>query len=325
MSTSKLDRLRLGIFVLAGTAVLLIGLYLLGAKRNLFRNTVTITAQFGQAGGLRPGNNVRYAGIDVGTVRNVRIVSDTAVQVTMDIRARDAAHIRSSAIASLGSDGLMGSKLVNIGPGEGEGSPIEDGTELRSSVPLDTDLMMRTLDRTNHNLAAITDDLRQLSGRLNAPGGVGQLLGDSLLAEQVRFALNDLGRSAAYLRSATGQVDGVLANVQAGKGALGLLVGDPATEQQVRNWLVTMQQLADSLGQAAVQVDRFAEGLNTPGGLAYALGRDTALAEDVRRTLQQLDRSSLLLEEDLKALQRNWFFRRYFKEKKKEEDRQQRN
>lgn len=325
MATTKQDKLRLGAFVLAGTVVLLLGLYLLGAKRNLFRNTVTITTHFEQAGGLRPGNNVRYAGIDVGTVRSVRIVSDTAVLVTMDIRTRDAAHIRSNAVASLGSDGLMGSRLVNIGPGDGEGGPIGDGTELRSSVPLDTDLMMRTLDRTNRNLAAITDDLRQLSGRLNAPGGIGELMGDSLLARQVRDALDDLGRSATYLRTATAQVDGMLANVQAGKGALGMLVGDPATEQQVRNWLVTMQQLADSLGQATAQVDRFAEGLNTPGGLAHALSRDTAMAGDVRRTLQQLDRSSSLLEEDLKALQRNWFFRRYFKEKRKEEDRQKRN
>lgn len=325
MATTRTDKLRLGVFILSGTFVLLLGLYLLGAKRNLFRNTVAIDAHFEQVGGLRPGNNVRYAGIDVGTVRSVRIVNDTAVLVTMDIRQREAVHIRANAIASLGSDGLMGSRLVNIGPGDGEASPIEDGTVLRSSIPLDTDLMMRTLDRTNRNLAAITDDLRGLSGRLNAPGGIGHLLGDSLLARQVRSALDDLGRSAAYLRSATGQVDGMLVNVQAGRGALGMLVGDPATEQQVRNWLVTMQQLADSLGRATAQVDRFAEGLNTPGGLTHTLSRDTAMAGDVRRTLHQLDRSSSLLEEDLKALQRNWFFRRYFKEKAKEETKPRRN
>lgn len=317
MAAKKTDHLRLGLFVLAGTVVLVLGLYLLGAKRSLFRSTVTVSAHFGQVSGLRPGNNVRYAGINVGTVRSIRIVSDTAVLVTMDIREQDAGHIRSNAIASLGNDGLMGSKLVNLGPGDGDGSPVQDGTHLRSSVPLDTDLMMRTLDRTNANMAAITDDLRQLSGRLNAPGGLTHLLGDTALAGQVRLALGDLGHSAAQLRSATTNVEGVLADVSAGKGVIGLLVGDPTAERQVRDWLTTMQHLADSLTQAAAQVDRFAEGLNTPGGLGHALSRDTAVAGDVRRTLQQLERSSYLLEEDLKALQRNWFFRRYFREKER--------
>jgi len=317
MAASKTDHLRLGLFVLAGTIVLVAGLYLLGAKRGLFRNTITVTAHFGQVSGLRPGNNVRYAGIDVGTVRSIRIVSDTAVLVTMEVRARDVGHIRTNAIASLGNDGLMGSKLVNLGPGDGPAGPIQDGTILRSSVPLDTDLMMRTLDRTNTNLAAITDDLRQLSGRLNAPGGLGQLLGDTILARQVRTALDDLGHSAAHLRSATGDVENVMADVQGGHGVMGLLVGDPDAEQQVRGWLASIGPLIDTLAQAAAQVDRFAEGLGTPGGLGHTLTRDTAVAGDVRRTLQQLERSSVLLEEDLRALQRNWFFRRYFREKEK--------
>ncbi|MDX9750365.1 MAG: MlaD family protein [Flavobacteriales bacterium] len=317
MATKKTDHLRLGLFVLAGTLVLVAGLYLLGAKRGLFRSTIAVSAHFGQVSGLRAGNNVRYAGIDVGTVRSIRIVSDTAVLVTMDVRARDAGHIRNTAIASLGNDGLMGSKLVNLAPADGDGAPIVDGDHLRSSVPLDTELMLRTLDRTNTNMAAITDDLRTLSGRLNAPGGVAHLLGDTLLARQVRMALDDLGHSAAQLRSATGDVQDVMADVQAGRGAIGVLVGDPDAEQQVRGWLTSIGPLIDTLAQAAAQVDRFAEGLNAPGGLGHTLTRDTAVAGDVRRTLQQLERSSGLLEEDLRALQRNWFFRRYFREKEK--------
>ncbi|MEI2419508.1 hypothetical protein V6O07_04485, partial [Arthrospira platensis SPKY2] len=115
--------------------------------------------------------------------------------------------------------------------------------------------------------------------------------------------------------------DRVLADVQAGKGALGLLVGDPDTEQQVRRWLGTMQQLADSLASASARVDRFTKGLEQPDGLGHTLAHDTAVAGDVRRTLSNLERSSETLEENLRALQRNWFFRRYFREKEREERR----
>jgi phospholipid/cholesterol/gamma-HCH transport system substrate-binding protein len=319
MSSKPGDHIRLGLFVLAGSALLIVGLYMLGSKRNLFRSTVNVTTTFQQVGGLRPGNNVRYAGINVGVVEDIRIISDTLVLVTLAIRDEDAAYIRDNAVASLGSDGLMGNKLVNIGPGEGQGGPIEDGDVLLSSIPLDTDQMMRTLDRTNLNMAAITDDLRDLSERLTQPGGLVHLLSDTALAGDVRSSLTDLQASVAHVRSATANVDAMLADVNAGKGALGMLVSDPATEKQVREWLDTMQQLADSLSHASAQVDRFATGLNTPGGLGYTLSRDTAVAGEVRRTVQMLEKSSVTLEEDLRALQRNWFFRKYFKEKAKVE------
>ena len=320
MSSSKGDHVRLGLFVLAGTALLVVGLYLLGSKQDLFRRTVEVHTSFRSVGGLRPGNNVRYAGINVGTVTSIRIVSDTSVRVTLAIREQDAAYIRSNAVASLGSDGLMGNKLVNLSPGEGPGEPIGPGVELLSSTPLDTDLMMRTLDRTNANMAAITDDLRELSARINNPGSLVYLLGDTVLAGDLRTSIRDLQQAVAHARSATATVDATLTDVQAGKGALGLLVGDPAAEQQVRQWLSTMQQLADTLAHASARVDRFAEGLNTPGALGHTLTRDTATAGDVRRTLQNLEKSSVTLDENLKALQRNWFFRKYFKEQEKARD-----
>lgn len=319
MASKPSDHIKLGLFVLAGSALLVVGLYMLGSKRNLFRSTVEISTSFHNAGGLRPGNNVRYAGINVGTVEGVRILNDTTVLVTMAIREEDAEYIRDNAIASLGSDGLMGNKLVNIAPGEDTGGAIVDGTVLGSSVPLDTDQMMRTLDRTNMNMAAITDDLKELSERLTQPGGMVHMLSDSVLAMDMRGSITDLQRSVDHVRSATANVDVMLAEVKAGKGVLGMLVSDPATEQQVRDGLAAMQRMADTLAHASVQVDRFAEGLNTPGGLAYTLSHDTAAASDVRRTMANLEKSSATLEENLRALQRNWFFRKYFKEKAKEQ------
>jgi phospholipid/cholesterol/gamma-HCH transport system substrate-binding protein len=317
MADKSGDRIKLGLFVLAGTLLLVVGLYLLGSKRDLFSSNITVSTTFMQVGGLRPGNNVRYAGINVGTVKRITILNDTTVLVEMAIRADEAVHIRDNAIASLGSDGLMGNKLVNIGPGAGNGNPVAEGSSLRSSVPLDTDLMMRTLDRTNANMAAITDDLRELSSNINRPGGIVQVLSDTTLADNVRNSLVELERSVSHVRNATANVDAMLADVRAGKGALGMLVSDPAAEQQVRQWLVTMQHLADSLAEASAQVDRFAKGLNTSGSLGHTLTQDTSVAGNVRRTIQQLEKSSVTLEEDLKALQSNWFFRGYFEDQEK--------
>jgi phospholipid/cholesterol/gamma-HCH transport system substrate-binding protein len=317
MSKETGNYVRLGVFVLTGSAVLILGLYLLGSKRNLFSKSVTISATFHEVGGLRPGNNVRYAGINVGTVQAITIVNDTVVLVEMAIRTDQATHIRASAVASIGSDGLMGNKLVSIDAGPGDGAPIADGTALSSREALNTDLMMRTLERTNDNLAAITTDLAQLSRRLNDPDNVIGMLSDTSLALSLRQALYDLQASAGNAYALTAGVNSLVLGAQHGEGALGVLISDQGAEQDMRRMLGDLRMAADTLGIAIGRISDFSRSLDEGPGLAHAVLRDSVMANDVRRMISRLDTSTVLLNEDLKALQSNWFFRRYFKDQEK--------
>lgn len=318
MANERTNILKLGVFVLAGTLLLVLGLYLLGAKRDLFSRTLDVSAEFKEVSGLRAGSNVRYAGINVGTVVDITIVSDTLVVVEMMIRRKDAAHIRADAVAEIASDGLMGNKLVNIIPGEGTGGPLADGNVLKSSPGLDTDAMLRTLGTSNENLVSITGDLRDLAQRLNSEDGLLTLLTDTALVVDVRDMVADVRGAAANAREITQRANDVVRNLQAGEGALGVLVSDPAAEQQVRQVIGNLQHVSDSLALVAQELSRFAEGLNKQGGLGHTLTRDTAVVSNVKRVIANLDTSSATLTEDLRALQRNWFFRKYFKEKEKE-------
>lgn len=309
--------LKLGVFVLAGTAVLVLGLYLLGAKRELFSRTMEVSAQFSDVSGLRKGNNVRYAGIDVGTVKEITILGDTLVVVDMMIRTDAAEHIRSNATALVASDGLMGSKLVNIEPGEGPGVPLVDGSVLKTSQGLDTDAMLRTLGTSNENLVAITGDLRDLTARLNSEDGLLSLLTDTLFVMEVKGIVVAVGGAAENARTITARANDVVQELQAGKGTLGVLVSDRGVEDQVRRLLGNLEHVSDSLTGVAEQLGRFAAGLNSEGGLGHTLTRDTDVAADLKRTVANLDTSAATLSENLRALQRNWFFRKYFKEKER--------
>jgi phospholipid/cholesterol/gamma-HCH transport system substrate-binding protein len=62
------------------------------------------------------GNNVLFSGINVGTVSEIQLVTDTSVVVRLLIKRRTK-FIKSDAIASIGSDGLMGDKVLTISPG----------------------------------------------------------------------------------------------------------------------------------------------------------------------------------------------------------------
>lgn len=318
MANTRANNLRLGIFVLSGAVILISGLYLLGLKRDLFSRTMDVAARFREVNGLREGNNVRYAGIDVGTVSDITIVSDTEVVVDLMIRRDAAAHIRTSAVASIASDGLMGNKLVSIEPGEAPGDPLVDGSVLRSSAGLDAEAMLRTLGRSNDNLVAITGDLRELTHRLNTGNGPLSLLTDSGMVRDLRSMVGDLTMAAAHVRTIAARADRMMTDLQAGEGALGLLMSDSAAEGEVKDLLVALTSVSDSLSEISASIGRFSRGLGTPGGLGHTLTGDTAVAMQVKRMVANLDSSAATLNEDLHALQRNWFFRKYFKEKEEE-------
>lgn len=317
MSKETSNHLRLGLFVLTGSVVLILGLYLLGSKRNLFSDSVTISATFHEVGGLRTGNNVRYAGINVGTVESVMILNDTAVRVEMAVRSDQAEHIRSNAVASVGSDGLMGNKLVSIDAGPGAGVPIADGTSLRTREALNTDLMMRTLGRTNENIALITEDLVQLTTRLKDPDNVVGMLADTSLAGELRKALFELQASAGNAAMLTAGINSLVLGAQHGEGALGVLISDENAEQDMRRMLGDLRLGADTLGIAIGRISDFSRSLAGGPGLAHSMVGDSAMANDVRRMVTRLDTSTVLLNEDLRALQSNWLFRGYFKDQEK--------
>lgn len=319
MSNKNKNPIRLGIFVAAGLLLLMVSLYLIGAKKDLFSSTMRVQATFRQAGGLRPGNNVRYMGVNVGTVESISILNDTAVLVQLQIRLEDAKNIRTSALASLGNDGLMGSRLVNLVPGAMPAPMLAEGTMLPTRDAADTDELMNSVGRSGQDLEVITEQVRLLALKLNTPGNAVDLLLDTAFAHDIAAAMAELRVASEHARGATASIQAMLSDVRSGKGALGALVGDTSAEAQVHRVLGNLATISDSMQTASDQLGRFSRQLNSPDGLVHALTTDTVMVGDLRRTLTRLDTSTMLLNENMRALHRNWFFRTYFKEKEKKE------
>ena len=129
------NKVKLGIFVLTGTILLIVSLYLIGTKQNIFNKTLSIYVRFNNVNGLIAGNNVRFAGITIGTINEVTIESDTAVLVEMVIREDAMRYIRKKSIAEIGSDGLMGNKLINVSTLDAN-SPfvVENDIKVRNAI-----------------------------------------------------------------------------------------------------------------------------------------------------------------------------------------------
>ena len=112
-------KVRLGIFITIGIAVFIAAIYFIGDKQQLFRSTFHLSGVFKDVAGLQTGNNVRLSGINVGTIDNIIIISDSSVRVEILIEESTRKFIKKDAVASIGSEGLMGNKTLIISPGTG--------------------------------------------------------------------------------------------------------------------------------------------------------------------------------------------------------------
>src|SRR5450755_1851879 len=98
-------RWKLGIFIVVGSALLVLGLFFIGKQKNLFVSVFPLKAVFKNVSGLKIGNNVRFGGISVGTVDGIQLVTDSTVSVNMSIKSEVRKFIKQDASAGIGSDG----------------------------------------------------------------------------------------------------------------------------------------------------------------------------------------------------------------------------
>lgn len=183
--SGKGDNLKLGAVVVFAMTALIVGLYMIGDKKNLFSKTFMITAEFRDVGGLTAGNNVRFGGIDVGTVEDVQVFTDTSVLVFMRIEEKYHYHIHPNSLASLSTDGVMGNRLVTISSYAPHGAPVANNHMIRSLNPVSMDETTRTLSETNKNLKDITDNVKRITAKLDS-SALWTVLSDSAVADNIR-------------------------------------------------------------------------------------------------------------------------------------------
>lgn len=191
---TKENNIKLGAMVLGTVVALVIGLYLIGDKKNIFGDTFMITAQFKDVSGLTPGNNVRFGGVDVGTVESVEIVSDTAVLVIMRIDEEYHRYIYSTSVAMLGNDGMMGNRLVTISSSGSNGKPVAENHAIQSMNAVSMDETTRTLSITNNNLKEITDNVKSMTEKLDS-SALWMVVKDTAIANNIRNASFSLSES----------------------------------------------------------------------------------------------------------------------------------
>ena len=273
--------MKLGIFVIAGILLFVIGIFLIGSRKNMFGDTFMIYGTFKNVGGLQVGNNIRFAGITVGTIEDISIVSDTMIRVDMRMKQQVKPFLKQDALATIGSDGLMGDKLITINSGSAnEVRLLNHGSRIMTANPVDFDKVISQFTNVAGNAEIITRELAGMSVQIREGNGtISKLL-----------YTDDLSRSleatADNAKNITGSLAGIAGEIRSGKGSLGSLIYTDSLSQGLETTVATATASMLTIQEAA---NGFGENMNALKDSYFLRGyfkrKARAAAEDDTSTL----------------------------------------
>ncbi|MCX6270478.1 MAG: MlaD family protein [Bacteroidetes bacterium] len=193
-------KIRLGLFVAGGLTIFILSIFIIGKQKNVFNPVFRISTTFNNVSGLQIGNNIRFSGINVGTVDNISIINDSMVKVDMLIKKEIKPFIKSDCEVAIGSEGIIGDRLLIITQGSADGSIVKEGQYLTSNEPVETDAIMASVQITAGNVEIITRELAEIMVKINGgKGTIGRLIQDSTFAENFNQTMDNLKKSSKGL------------------------------------------------------------------------------------------------------------------------------
>ncbi|HWZ36374.1 MAG TPA: MlaD family protein [Mucilaginibacter sp.] len=307
-----------GLFLGLGLLVFILGVFTLGSQSKSFSKSIHISAVFDDVAGLKTGNSVWFSGVKVGSISKIHFIGPGQVDVRMSIDEASQQYVHRNAGVHIGSDGLIGNKIIVIDGGSPQAPMVQDGDVLQTEKMTSTDDMMKVLQQNNQNLLSITGDFKMLSRKiLQGKGTVGTLMADSAVGNQFRNAMTNFEKTSASAARLAGQLEKFTAKMNTKGGLADKLLTDTAT-------FATIKAATNQLKAAAVNANTLTENLknasnklNRTDNTLGVLLNDPKSAAKLQSTLDNLQQGSVKLNEDLEAAQHNFLLRGFFKDRAK--------
>jgi phospholipid/cholesterol/gamma-HCH transport system substrate-binding protein len=297
---------KLGMFVILGLTLFIVTIYFIGKSQNLFGSTFRLNSHFKNVSGLKVGNNVRFSGINIGTVKEIEFISDSAVVVNLIIKEEIQKFIKTDAVASIGSDGLMGDKVLTISPGTSSNEIVKDNGTIASTKAVELEDLMKGLRKSVDNAQIITLQLSEFSLKINkGKGALNKVLTDEEFANGIQKTLTNLQLSSDEFLVFT-------KNMNDKNGTLSKLMTNPYYANSIEKTLSNLEKSSN-------EFDAFTKKLNNDKGILSKLVSNERLATSLDSSLTNIEKGSKSLLEIEEAAKHNFLLRGFFKKKKKTE------
>lgn len=298
---------KLGMFVLLGITLFTVTIYFIGKSKNLFGSNFDLKSHFKNVSGLKVGNNVLFSGITVGTIKNIEFVTDSVVVVDLIIKEEIQQFIKTDAIASIGSDGLMGDKVLTISPGTSSNEIVKDNATIGSTQAIELEDLMKGLKKSVDNAQIVTLQLSEFSTKINkGKGALNKVLTDEEFANGVQKMMTNLQLSSTEFLVFTKKMNDE-------NGTLSKLMTNP-------DYANSIEKTLHNLEKSSNEFNAFTQKLNSDKGILSKLVTNERLATSLDSSLTNIEKGSKELLEIEEAAKHNFLLRGFFKKKKKAEE-----
>lgn len=284
MAQSRNVEVRVGVFVAAALAIGASLIFVIGTRKNMFASKSQFHAVFSSVGGLRNGSPLTMSGVDVGTVGDITLRMDGKIYVDLNVNAQYLPLVRRDTVASVGSKGLLGDKLVDLSIAHGP--VLAPGGTIQTVEPSDIGTLTASAGAVMADARAVAANLRVVSGALAEPqfqddlrdsvhslrlilhdvaegdGIVHHALEDPEMAAHLQRTLANADVASAELARTARNAAAVTDEIRNGHGSVHQVIYGPDGARLVAN-------VADATGEAAQTLHAIREGHGAVHDILY--------------------------------------------------------
>jgi len=285
--------------------ILLVGAFLIGTVtivsftgiREYFRPTFEINTQMHKVAGLKPGAVIMLSGVRVGNVSTMHLSAGTGqgVDVTLKIFDQYSNNVRRDARATLGSQGLLGDKYIELEPGTGDAGPVQPGDIIASGGdPTDISAMVGQAENLTERMNTLLTEMTLLTHELRSgTGSVNKLIKDSTLYDNASRAAKQATDTAKKFGDTAEQISTTAKNyAQLSERLDATLLKPDGTLKRLAN----NPEPFEHLNQALARFDTLSKKLTEGDGTLSRLINDGTvdkelggLLKDLRRLVQKME------------------------------------
>ena len=312
-SENKATNLKVGIFLAVAFATMALAVFMVGEKSGLFEGKTEVYAHFADINGLVEGAPVRLAGLDVGTVTEIRFpeaLEHRKARVALSIKSRYMSRIRTDSVAFIDSKGLLGDKLINISLGGATAAEVPDGGTLATKTAASIEQLTTKVEEAIESVTKVTktadvaiqelttEQVRRDVGRIFASvanileqvekgdGIAHELVYEEEVNQELRGILTETRATMVDLHGVIGRVDRTVASIEHGDGMLHeLFYGEKG------------KQTMTDVSQTAANVSGMVKDAREGDGLVHALLYDPENAKAVTELKQASERLNRIMAE----------------------------
>ncbi|WP_445956729.1 MlaD family protein [Yeosuana sp.] len=320
MRKTTSEKLKLGVFVIIGLLIFIIAIYFIGQRQNIFAKTFSISANFNNVNGLIPGNNVRYSGINVGTVKTISMVNDSTINVLMNIDENMLYHIKKDAIVTIGTDGLVGNMIVNIIPGEGNAGAIEPGDVIKSYTKIGTSDMLNTLSVTNENAALLTAKLLKIADAMDdSKGTFGMLINDTIMASNLKETVNQFRIASIEASKTIKELNTIISSINFNESVAGVLLNDSIEAKKARRIMTNLETSSQDISTVLNNLNETITNIKEGKGAFNYLSNDEEFVNNLEQSIKNINEGTDKFNQNMEAFKHNFLTRGYFKKLERQE------